>query len=156
MNPFEILIIVLIAILLIGMIYNTTTKILTSKTSKGRLPKIDFISNPSDIHNMVNLAIKEKARVKLRINNREPSYNTSIIKKESLLNHHALLIDFLFPPEGNDRIQYSKSVVAEFSINRNHRGGLFHAQRTGPVIYIRQLHNESGNNAKKMRAIVCP
>lgn len=116
MNPFEILIIALIAIFIIGMIYNSTTKIITSKTKKNTLPKIDFINNPSDIHNMINLAIKEKSRVKIKINNREPSYNTSIIKKESMLNHHTLLMDSLFPPEGNDKIQYSKSVVAEFSI----------------------------------------
>ena len=39
----------------------------------------------------------------------------SIIKKESIFNNHILLIDSLFPPEGNDKIQYSKSAVAEFS-----------------------------------------
>jgi hypothetical protein len=115
MNPFEILIVVVIAVLILGMIYNTTSKIISSKISKSKLPKIDFINNPSDIHNLINLAIKKKTRIKLKINNREPSYNTSIIKKESILNNHILLIDSLFPPEGNDKIQYSKSAIAEFS-----------------------------------------
>jgi len=116
MSPFEILIIALIAVLILGMIYNATSKIIVSKINKNNLSQIDFINNPSDIHNMLNLAINGKARIKLKINNREPSYNTSIIKKESILNHHTLLIDSLFPPEGNDKIQHSKSVVAEFSI----------------------------------------
>ncbi len=116
MNPFEILIVVVVAVFIFGMIYNTTSKIILSKISKSKLPKIDFINNPSDIHNLINLAIKEKTRIKLKINNREPSYNTSIIKKESILNNHILLIDSLFPPEGNDKIQYSKSTIAEFSI----------------------------------------
>jgi c-di-GMP-binding flagellar brake protein YcgR len=115
MNPFEILILVLIAVLILGMIYNTTSKIISSKISKSKLPKIDFINNPSDIHNLINLAIKDKTRIKLKINNREPSYNTSIIKKESILNSHTLLIDSLFPPDGNDKIQYAKSAIAEFS-----------------------------------------
>ena len=115
MNPFEILIVVVVAVLILGMIYNTTSKIISSKISKSKLPKIDFINNPSDIHNLINLAIKDKTRIKLKINNREPSYNTSIIKKESILNNHILLIDSLFPPEGNDKIQYSKSAIAEFS-----------------------------------------
>ena len=115
MNPFEILIVVVIAVLILGMIYNTTSKIISSKISKSKLPKIDFINNPSDIHNLINLAIKDKTRIKLKINNREPSYNTSIIKKESILNNHILLIDSLFPPDGNDKIQYAKSAIAEFS-----------------------------------------
>jgi c-di-GMP-binding flagellar brake protein YcgR len=116
MNPFEILIIVVIAVLILGMIYNTTSKIISSKISKSKLPKIDFINNPSDIHNLIDLAINEKTRIKLKINNREPSYNTSIIKKESILNHHTLQIDSLFPPEGNDKIQHSFKAVAEFII----------------------------------------
>ena len=115
MNPFEILIAVVIAVLILGMIYNTTSKIISSKISKSKLTKIDFINNPSDIHNLINLAIKDKTRIKLKINNREPSYNTSIIKKESILNNHILLIDSLFPPDGNDKIQYAKSAIAEFS-----------------------------------------
>jgi c-di-GMP-binding flagellar brake protein YcgR len=121
MNPFEILIVVVAAVLILGMIYNTTSKFISTKISKSKLPKIDFINNPSDIHNLINLAIKEKTRIKLKINNREPSYNTSIIKKESILNNHILLIDSLFPPEGNDKIQYSKSTVAEFSFKGTER-----------------------------------
>ena len=116
MNPFEILIVVVVSVLIIGMIYNTTSKIISSKINKSKLPKIDFINNPSDIHNLINLAIKDKTRIKLKINNREPSYNTSIIKKESILNNHILLIDSLFPPEGNDKIQHSLKAVAEFII----------------------------------------
>ena len=115
MNPFEILIVVVVAVLILGMIYNTTTKIISSKISKNKLPKNDSINNPTDIHNLINLAIKQKTRIKLKIDNREPSYNTSIIKKEAILNNHILLIDSLFPPVGNDKIQYSKSAIAEFS-----------------------------------------
>ena len=71
MNPFEILIVVVIAVLIIGMIYNTTFNIISSKINKSKLSKNNFINNPSDIHNLIDLAINEKTRIKLKINNKE-------------------------------------------------------------------------------------
>ncbi len=116
MNPFEILFIVLLAIFIFGLIFNTTTKLITSKIKNKILPKNNLINDLNDLQNLIHTTIKQKSRIKLKINNKGQSYSSSIIKIESMLGSHTLILDSLFPPEGNDKIQYSKFVNAEFNI----------------------------------------
>jgi len=116
MNPFEILLIVLLIISIFGLIYNTVTKLIRDRITNKNLPKNDLVKDPNDIQNLINTVIKQKSRIKIKINNKGQSYISSIIKIESMLNSHTLIIDSLFPIEGNDKIQYSKSSTAEFNI----------------------------------------
>lgn len=114
--------IVLLAIFVFGLVYNTLTRYFSAKFSKGIVQKIDLVTEPHDIRNMIDTAISQKTRIKIKINNRGQSYTSSIIKTESMLNTFTLLIDSLFPPEGNEKIQYARFVNIEYSVKESEKG----------------------------------
>lgn len=72
----------------------------------------DQIDNPEDIQRMLDTLIREKVRLRIRLNERRKSYTSSLLSFDS----SSLLIDELFPIEGNELIVESQFISVDFML----------------------------------------
>jgi len=75
-----------------------------------RLFHADQIDNPEAVQEFLKVLVREKVRLRIRLNNRHKSYMSSLLA----IDPQALLIDELFPLEGNELIRESTSVEVDF------------------------------------------
>ena len=78
---------------------------------KALLPLAE-IKEPSDIHTVLNMVIKQRSRFIIRLNNRGRSFSSILLK----IDPQVLLIDSLFPYEGNELIDHSSFISVKFII----------------------------------------
>ena len=122
MYSFAILFFVLLAILVFGLVYNTLTRYFTAKFSGSAVQIKDLVTDPHDIRTLIDTAIAQKTRIKIKLNNRGQAYTSSIINIAPMMDESTLMIDSLFPPEGNEKIQYARLVNVEYTIKENKKG----------------------------------
>lgn len=72
----------------------------------------DQIDDPGDIQQMLGTLIREKVRLRVRLNERRKSYISSLLSFDA----SSLLIDELFPLEGNELIHESHSITVDFML----------------------------------------
>ena len=78
---------------------------------------LDILKDRPAILAVLNAVILQKARFRIRMNNRGRSFNSSLVR----LDYPYLLIDALFPFEGNEIIDESEFITADFVIEENGR-----------------------------------
>jgi len=77
----------------------------------------DVIENHTDIMRLLAVIKDQKVRFKIKLNNRGTSFNSALLNFDT----SSLLIDALFPPEGNELIQHSNFITVSFTIREaNH------------------------------------
>lgn len=87
-------------------------KILNKKqAAPARLP-FDTIANQSDMYELLCTVIQNKIRVSITLNNRGPSFISLI----NALQPPTLLIEKLFPEEGNELIAHSRFITVGFTL----------------------------------------
>lgn len=87
-------------------------QIIHNQQQKETSVSFDIIEEPSAILKILNTVIKQKARFSVRLNNRGRSFNSSLLKTDP----PTLLIDALFPYEGNELIEHSRFINVGFTI----------------------------------------
>jgi len=78
-----------------------------------RILHAERIEGPDDVHRMLSLLISEKTRMKVRLNERRRTYTSCLLA----LTPPTMLIDELFPTEGNELIGDSQFITIEFMVN---------------------------------------
>ncbi|MCX8044758.1 MAG: flagellar brake protein [Desulfobacterota bacterium] len=91
----------------------------------------DRIDDPDDILLMLKTIMQEKARLKIHCNDRRRTYTSSLL----VIDPSTLLIDELFPAEGNERIRESNFITVDFSL-RNPEGQRLHLSYSFPSTYV--------------------
>ncbi|MEI6125632.1 MAG: PilZ domain-containing protein [Pseudomonadota bacterium] len=72
----------------------------------------DATDDPQLIRSVLEVALENRCKFKVRLNNRGQSFSSSLVK----LEESSMLIDVLFPYEGNDLIMYSNFISIEFIV----------------------------------------
>lgn len=72
----------------------------------------DTVDDPADIKMLLEAAAEQKIRLRIKLNGRRRAYASSLLA----ITPPALLIDALFPEEGNDLIAYCSFIQADFVI----------------------------------------
>lgn len=85
---------------------------LRKKLQSTRILSLDVIEDPLDVNAFLNKIIQQKARLIIRLNNRGESFNSALLK----IDTPTLLIDALFPYEGNELIDHSDFINVKFII----------------------------------------
>lgn len=96
------------------------------------LATFDIIENHSDIMQLLSLMHSQKVRFKIRLNNRGSSFNSALLKAEQSY----LLIDALFPSEGNDLITDANFITIAFAVKEAENiPYIFRATFLSPEVY---------------------
>jgi c-di-GMP-binding flagellar brake protein YcgR len=82
-----------------------------------RLSRAEKIDNPSDIKQLLKDAKKQRVRFRVRMNERKRSFNSSLVR----LSGGWLLIDSLFPEEGNTLIADAALITIDFNLKEDDR-----------------------------------
>lgn len=78
-----------------------------------RILHTERIEDPHDVQRMLSLLISEKTRLKIRLNERHRTYTSCLLA----VSPPTMLIDELFPTEGNELIRDSRFITIEFMVN---------------------------------------
>ena len=78
-----------------------------------RILHAEQIDSPDDVHRFLSLLISEKTRLRVRLNDRRRSYTSYLLA----VSPSTMLIDELFPVEGNDLIRDSQFIIIDFMLN---------------------------------------
>jgi c-di-GMP-binding flagellar brake protein YcgR len=85
----------------------------------GKLVHANILENFEDIKNVLGIAQEQKVPLAIRVNARGNSFNSSIVEISLSSNPPTLLIDALFPNEGNGHIVKSEFISVEFFLKKS-------------------------------------
>ncbi len=116
--PFRLSALCLASFCLIWIGYYFIKKFKSSKTSQetGFLT-LDVIEDPEHIQSILDSALSYRVPFKIKLNNRGQSFNSLLLHA----GNDFLIIDELFPYEGNEIISETKFLSLEFTIKKNAR-----------------------------------
>ena len=98
-----------------------------------RLSLADKIDDPADIVSVIRKAMSQKIRFRVRLNERRRSFVSLPIQ----VTQRSLLIDALFPTEGNELIEHSNLITIDFML-RESEHELLHIPYMFTSSYIRR------------------
>ena len=83
--------------------------ILYRQKKTATLSHLGIIDSNSDVRLVLKDVDRQKKRLQIKLNNKNRSFTSSILKIDS----RSLIIDALFPPEGNAIIEASYFIIVE-------------------------------------------
>lgn len=89
--------------------------ILYRQKKTATLSHLGIIDSSSDVRLLLNDVDRQKKRLQIKLNNKNRSFTSSILKIDS----RSLIIDALFPPEGNAIIEASYFIIVESLLKEN-------------------------------------
>jgi len=82
----------------------------------------DIFKEHTRIIDILKRAVEQKARARVRINDQGKTYSSSLLKIDTSPGNSGIIIDTLFPAEGNERIHGSDFMGIEFNLDEAHHG----------------------------------
>jgi len=115
---FEQLLIILVVVFVLAFLLYKLQLFFKKSYSVARNEKID---NPADIKEILQTVMRQKSRFRVHLNARKRSFNSSLLEIRS----RSLVIDSLFPEEGNDLIADSEFLRIDFTVRESDEEGSY-------------------------------